>query len=212
MHNYKSSHVIPLGIPKDISSNIKESGGESYVLYFGRLAEYKGIEYLLDSIKQLPHIRFVIAGSGALSGFIASKVKENNILNLTFINSDIPEQQKLDLIRGCSFLVFPSTSQNEAFGIVQLEAMREGKAIVNTNLENGVNFVAPNGVCAITCEPKNSSALSLAIEMLWSNDSMRSMLSENAKIRFEEIFTSDKFFDSWSSLIWRLIDSKLGGV
>lgn len=204
---FKSSNIIPLGIPyQDIRQHacIVE---KSYVLYFGRLADYKGIDYLLDSIKVLPHIPFVIAGQGPLSTMVGEFIASNNLANVRFINERISEEQKITLIRSCSLLVFPSTTKNEAFGIVQLEAMREGKPIVNTMLDNGVNFVAPDGLCAISCPPKDSVSLSLAIDSIWTDDYLRSKLSAAARKRFEEKFTSDYFADLWSKLLGKIVRS-----
>jgi glycosyltransferase involved in cell wall biosynthesis len=198
---FKSSNIIPLGIPYQDIRQPACIVEKSYALYFGRLADYKGIDYLLDAIKALPHISFVIAGQGPLSTLVCEFIARHNLTNVRFINEQISEEQKIALIRGCSFLIFPSTTKNEAFGIVQLEAMREGKPIVNTMLDNGVNFVAPDGLCAISCPPKDSASLSIAINSIWTDNSLRSVLSDSARRRFEENFTSDKFADLWSRLL-----------
>lgn len=195
-----SSTVIPHAIPLRAGFPNTAAPARRYVLYFGRLAEYKGIEYLLEAMKVLPSIEFIVAGTGPLSPLIHDFIARNELANVVFIDEPVPEERKIQLIRGCSFLVFPSTTQNEAFGIVQLEAMREGKAIVNTNLRNGVNFVAPHDVCAVCCEPKDERALARTIELLWKDDALRSRLSSAARARFEQLFTTDRFAESWGKL------------
>lgn len=203
--NCKSSNVIPLGIPEHNLQRDTRLGEKSYVLYFGRLADYKGLDYLLESIKALPHIPFVIAGQGPLSSVIAEFINRNSLSNVRFINEYITDQRKFDLIRNCYFLVFPSTTQNEAFGIVQLEAMRECKPIVNTLLNNGVNFVAPDGLCAISCPPRDSLALTKSINLLWTDNSLHTSLSAAARSRFEEKFTEGTFVASWLKLIGDIV-------
>jgi len=209
----KYSEVIPLGIDKsfDEESHLTTNSNQknSYVLYFGRLAEYKGIEYLLESIKNLPEIEFVIAGNGPLSRLVSEFIRDNKLNNIEFINESVSDKRKVDLIRNCAFLVFPSTTENEAFGIVQLEAMRESKAIVNTLLNNGVNFVAPHDVCAVTCQPKNHIALAQAISLLWNDVELRARLSVNSRDRFLAFFTNYRFREAWSNLLQGLANKPL---
>ena len=95
---------------------------------------------------------------------------------------------KIVLSSICEFLVFPSVSKNEAFGLIQLEAMRESKAIINTNLNTGVNFVAPHDVCAVTVTPNSFAKLAEAINLLWNNKDYLSYLSVNSHSRFNNNF------------------------
>lgn len=206
----KSSVVIPLGIDASINDSKAKFPDSrtksSYVLYFGRLAEYKGIEHLLEAAQSLPHISFIIAGDGPLASKVHEFIKNNNIKNIQFFNKLISESDKVELIENCTFLVFPSTTENEAFGIVQLEAMRASKAIVNTDLGNGVNFVAPHNICAITCRPKDDKALSEAINYLWSDKELLMKLSENSRERFLTMFTNDRFHESWVHLLQKILE------
>ena len=76
---------------------------------------------------------------------------------------------------------FPSINQSEAFGLVQLEAMFFKLPIINTNLNNGVNFLAPKKV-AITCEPKNPNDIAKAILKLINNSNLSKMSKVVSKI------------------------------
>lgn len=206
------SFVIPIGIESDyqfataVSLHIKSQ--DPYVLYFGRLANYKGIEFLLDAALLLPHINFLIAGNGPLSESINNFMRAHGLDNVKFINKGVSDDEKVELIRRCTFLVFPSTTQNEAFGIVQLEAMRESKAIVNTYLNNGVNYVAPHNICAVTCKPNDANSLADAIDLMWRDDCLRKQLSERSRTRFLERFTSTQFFESWRNLFSMIVDER----
>jgi glycosyltransferase involved in cell wall biosynthesis len=199
--------IIPLGIPEYPSVSVASGGdtGRPYVLYFGRLAEYKGIQYLMQSILALPQINFVVAGGGELEDYVSSFIEEHSLEHVRFVRGGVSEEEKIRLIAGCRFLVFPSINVNEAFGIVQLEAMRLAKPIVNTYLNNGVNFVAPNGICALTCKPKDSQSLTDAISSLWDDESLLRDLSKGAERRFRELFTNDIFRASWASYLDEVI-------
>jgi rhamnosyl/mannosyltransferase len=207
--SFLHKEVIPLGIPKVPQSNSQNLilPGR-YVLYVGRLAGYKGIPYLLEAIKKLKNINFVIAGSGEAANEVRNFLDEDVGSHLTFIDRFITEDEKLELISRSDFIAFPSITENEAFGIVQLEAMRYGKPIVNTWLDSGVNFVAPDNICALTVNPCDSNALITAINTLWEDESLRKRLGSDGYERFINFFAEEKFKDSWTSLVQRIFHER----
>ncbi len=199
---FNEHHCIPLSISIDkLSSKNLIDVNYPYVLYFGRMAKYKGITDLLKAATFLPDINFIIAGTGPLSDYTRNFINLNGIKNINFIDRIITESEKLNLIGGCKFMVFPSVSENEAFGLVQLEAMFYSKAIINTWLDSGVNFVAPNGVCAITVDKSNPSQLADAISLLWTDDKLTISLGANGFNRFEQNFSHSIFVNNWLNLI-----------
>jgi len=202
---FSRSFVIPLGIPDVplMSKNIFDLH-DDFVLYIGRLASYKGLPYLLRAAQALPRIKFVIAGDGDMAEYTHSFIVDNKIKNILFINRFVTDDEKLDLIAKCKFVVFPSISENEAFGLVQLEAMRSGKALVNTMIDSGVNFVAPDGVCALTVKPCNSFELAMAIDRLWGDDSLCASLGASGRDRYLSLFTEENFRILWENLLFRM--------
>lgn len=199
---FSRSLVIPLCIPDEPSNcEGKINIEKRFALYIGRLAKYKGIEYLLESAKICPEVNFVIAGDGPLAGYISSYIQENNIKNIDFFNRFVSEEEKYGLISRSDFVLFPSVSENEAFGLVQLEAMKSRKAIINTWLNSGVNYVAPNQICAITVTPKKSNELSAAVRMLWNDTPLSIKLGQNGFSRLNSLFHEELFVKSWNSLL-----------
>jgi len=203
-----NTRVIPLCISDSINFDGLETikAPSRYCLYFGRLASYKGLEYLLEAAQLVPHINIVIAGDGPLSSFISTKIVHYQLSNILFLNRTMTEEEKYALIKGSDFLLFPSTSENEAFGIVQLEAMRMGKAIINTWLESGVNFVAPHGVNALTVDRCDSAQLSSAMHELWGNRLLTNQLGLNSKIRYSELFSEIRFENNWRALFKEVLN------
>lgn len=199
-----SSSVIPLCIGGseiiDISS-VNIPVPQEFVLFFGRLVEYKGVDYLLKAALRSQNINLVIAGTGPLRDSVHEFITRNKLNNITFIDRYISEEEKLFLIRHCRFFVFPSVTRNEAFGLVQLEVMRESKAIVNTCLDSGVNFVAPHGVCALTVSPANVDELAKAMCILWEDSEMRFSFGKNSILRYQALFSFAKFSESWLLLV-----------
>lgn len=88
----------------DTESHANESGAsekESYVLYFGRFSEEKGIRTLLAVCRALPDIPFVFAGKGPLEEEVN---QVSNVRNVGFQTGDALES----LIRRARFSIYPS--------------------------------------------------------------------------------------------------------
>lgn len=207
--SFSRSLVIPLCIPdQEVTFAENLSLPKTYALYIGRLAQYKGIEYLLESAKLCSDVFFVIAGDGPLSSFVLDYICKNKIQNIQFINRFVTEEEKYELIERSSFVLFPSVSENEAFGLVQLEAMKSKKAIINTWLDSGVNYVAPDQLCALTVSRRNSKELAYAIRSLWSDPDFACKLGENGLDRFKTLFHEKMFINAWNSLLDECLSTK----
>jgi glycosyltransferase involved in cell wall biosynthesis len=205
-----NTRVIPLCVSDSIQvgdlDSIQIPG--RYCLYFGRIASYKGIEYLLEAARLVPQINIVIAGDGPLASLVSQFIVDYKLSNVQFFNKTTTEAEKYSLIKGCDFLVFPSTSENEAFGIVQLEAMRLGKAIVNTWLESGVNYVAPHRVNALSVDRCNAIQLSAAMQELWMDTDLINELGKNSEARYFEFFSEDRFKNNWQFLLEEVLNGE----
>lgn len=198
----RSHTVIPLCIDEpEMPSNVVLGIKKPYCLYIGRLASYKGIDVLASAIKRCPNIKFVIAGDGPQQEIIKQLIADQAVKNVHFIGRTISEGEKSWLIQNSRFVVFPSTSRNEAFGLVQLEAMHAGKALVNTLLGTGVNFVAPDKICAITVRPRDVSDLAMGIKKLWCNKPMADRLGRGGRERYRLCFSRKQFIDSWKKVL-----------
>jgi len=100
--------------------------------------------------------------------------------------------------------VLPSINESEAYGIVQMEAMASGKAVVNTDLLSGVPYVSRSGETGITVPPCNSGALREAIVTLLSNRELREQMGRNAAKRVESEFDIEVVRRRTSALYQRL--------
>ena len=116
------TEVIPLGIDY---GKYQARTKENFVLFVGRLAKQKGIDYPIQAANELPDIKFEVAGTGEEEKRIKSCLPENVEL-LGFV----PHEQLVDLYARAPILCLPSVA--ETFGLVILEAMASGCAIVST--------------------------------------------------------------------------------
>jgi len=169
-----------------------------FVLYFGRIAPYKGLEVLIKALKYVDwgdwHV--IIAGDGSLKEKIRQKISETGLENVKFIDRFISDHEKNYLLNKCEVFLFPSILPSEAYGIAQMEAMIYGKPIINTDLPTGVPWVSQHMVTGITVETGNPQSLGEAIDRLIHDDSLRSYLGANARKRALDVFSSKKIHNT----------------
>ncbi len=132
--DYAKKVGLEIGIPEKITEVInfgidykKYRAGkkEPYVLFVGRLARQKGLDFLIEVVKNLPDIRFKLVGSGEQE----KRLKSIAPKNVEFLGHK-SSKELVDLYSHASIFCLPSVA--EAFGLVLLEAMASGCAIVST--------------------------------------------------------------------------------
>lgn len=102
-----------------------------YYLFFGRLNQEKGIKILLEAAARLPRFRLHLAGSGPMEEWVKSFIAKNNLSHVKFLGR-LETPELITAIRGAAFVVIPSRVF-EAFGLVALEAMACGKAVLGSD-------------------------------------------------------------------------------
>lgn len=195
--NKEKCEIVPFGIEpkleydKDRVEEIKkEYQGKKIILCIGRLVKFKGFQYVIQAMKNVENSVLLIIGDGPLKAYFEGYIKENKLDEKVILLGAISDRNVKDnFIKACDIFVLSSVRRSESFGIVQLEAMRFEKPIINTNLGTGVNYVSVNDETGLTVEPRDSEELARAINQLLKNDNLRILYGQNSKKRI------DKFFD-----------------
>jgi len=165
---------------------------ESFYLMVGRHVSYKGFDVGIKAM-QFHNQNMVIIGRGPLLSKHVELARQLGVAERILFVTDATDEDIAGYMESCLGVVFPSIAKNEAFGLVQIEAMSRSKPIVNTMLPSSVPWVARNGQEAITVSPGNVNALALAITKLAENPDLAEELGANGCSRYEEMFTMDKF-------------------
>ena len=199
LQKYKEKvNVIPLCYnPKYFSDSCKSYPiGRSFKLLFvGKLRKYKGLEYLLKSIKNLD-VKLNIVGNGEELDNLKLLVNELNLINKVVFITDAKDIDLVQFYKEADLFVLPSINEAEAFGIVQLEALANGLPVINTNLKSGVPYVSLNDYSGITVEPRNSDYLKSAIEKIINNKELYELYSYNALKRVK-LFSRKKMSEDY---------------
>ena len=162
--------VVVHNFVDDLKYEYKEK--ENYVLYFGRFSEEKGIRTLLEVCKELPEVKFVFAGSGALEDEIR---KVPNIECVGFKSG----KELHNLISKAKFSVYPyEWYENCPFSV--MESIMFATPVIASKI-GGLPELVQDGVNGILFEYKNKNDLKNKISELWNDDKKSAELSENCK-------------------------------
>ena len=193
--------VIPLGIPHPPSitntskrlpySQIKNSQKVApYLIFIGRLVKYKGVKYLISAMKNVPTILYII-GDGPEKTSLQKMVHNLHLEKKVIFLGELEESKKNEYLENCAMLILPSIGKNEAFGLVQLEAMKYAKPVISTKLHTGVEFVNEHKKTGLIVPPKNSLALADAINMLLEHKDLAKKYGQFGKKRAHTKFNAN---------------------
>ncbi len=181
--------VLSMGV--DLSNFGRENRKENFfnqedkkvVLFVGRLAEKKGVRYLIEAMNDIENAKLVIAGDGTLRQELEELAKTVNA-DIEFIGS-VTHNQLKTIYASADVFVMPSVTGKdgdiEGLGLVMLEAMSSGLPVVASR-SGGITDVIIDGENGLLCEEKNSRELSLKISQLLNDSDLNERI---AKAGFE---------------------------
>jgi rhamnosyl/mannosyltransferase len=209
--------VIPYGIPvADFDkcdpahvAKIRGEHGGRIVLAVGRLVYYKGFEYLIRAMRHVPG-KLLIVGHGPLRPALEKEITVCGLSDRAALLG--PRDDVLPYYHAADVFALPSISRAEAFGIVQLEAMACGKAVVNTLLPTSVPSVSLNGVTGLSVPPADPDALAGAINLLLDDPQLRIRYGQAARRRVEQEFSKELMTERTLRVYHEVLDRRWGGM
>lgn len=192
----KKLKIIPMGVytkkfnMRENKQNLRNKynlKNKWILLFIGRLAEKKGVKYLIKAlsfIKNSNHILLII-GDGPLKEDL---IKDTNILNLNknikFLGY-VSEKEKADYLLLSNILIIPSitTKKGDTEGLpaVIMEGVSAGIPIIATDV-GGIKDIIKNDVNGVLIEEKNSKQIAEKINYLINNKKLKEKLINNAKL------------------------------
>ncbi|MFC1725337.1 glycosyltransferase [candidate division KSB1 bacterium] len=177
------------------------------ILYVGRLTEYKGVNYLIESMKYVDAGSIIhIVGTGKLENEYKSLVSRLKIEDRIIFHGEVDNDKLLGYYKYCDAVVLPSIDVGEAFGIVQLEGMASGKPVINTSLKSGAPLVSINNETGLTVPPKDARALADAIMKLKNDPALADKFGKNGIERISKFFSKEKIMGEYRELYYSLLD------
>ena len=206
--------VIPFGLDLDrfamtparqqeVARLRAEAGGQTIVLNIGRLVPYKGQRYLLEAARGLKAVVWIV-GDGPLRKELEALAAELGLADKVRFWGDVHADVLVNLLHACHIFALPSITPNEAFGLVQIEAMACGKPVVACDLKSGVPFVNQHLVSGLNVPPMNAARLHEALSELVDKPERRSALGAGAHARARTEFDARVMVDRYWNLLERL--------
>jgi len=183
--------VVPLGIDPDPFSKatpLLEAQEIPTLLFMGRLRYYKGLDYLLEALTEVK-ARLIVGGNGPMRTVWERKSRELKLTNRVVFLGDVSNDDLPRLYASADIFVLPATMRSEAFGTVLLEAMAAGLPCVTTELGTGTSYVVQDGITGLIVPPKDSKALSEALNRFIDKEELRKRFGNEGKRRVRENFT-----------------------
>jgi len=180
--------VVPNGI--DLPAADPRPRLPATLLFLGRINWKKGLDFLLDAVKDVPGVKVVIAGNDdeGLTPKLRAQAERNGIADRIDFRGPVSGAAKDELLRTSTALVLPSLSEN--FGNVVLEAMAVGMPAIVTpevGLAADVESAGAGIVTSNLPEP-----LAAAIRRLLGDEGARATMGERGRALVQSRFTWDR--------------------
>jgi glycosyltransferase involved in cell wall biosynthesis len=192
--------VLPYGMDLDYWRTLDADGraraGElerqqpRHIVALGRLVGYKGYDVLIRAMQTVDG-HATIVGEGPLLADLQRLATELGVSSRIRFAGRLPRDEIRQLFHSAQVFAFPSVTEAEAFGIVQIEAMAAGLPIVNTHLATTVPLVARHDLEALTVAPNDPQALSQALSRILDEPALAERLGaagrERAMSEFDQV-------------------------
>jgi rhamnosyl/mannosyltransferase len=190
------------------AAELRAAAGEFPLIFaVGRHVYYKGFEYLLRALGQLPSVRLVLGGQGPLTGALKDLAQSLGVAERVTFTGRLSDDELAAWYHACDVFCLPSVEPSEAFGLVQLEAMACGKPVVNTQLGNGANVVNLDGVTGLTARPRDTASLAACLARLCADPDLRRALGAAGRQRARTQFSAARMGEQTLALYRRLVFS-----
>jgi len=185
--------VLKMGPMSFLHHFVKEQSDKKYMLFFGRISPYKGVDILLKAIpavfEEFPNEQLIIAGK-KIPGFsldedILNRYKDN----ITLIEKHIPNEELADLVQGAKFIVCPYTDATQS-GVLQT-AFGLNTPVIATNVGAFPEFLEDH-VNGLLVQSQNPEELADRIRFALRNDYYRTLQQNIINQNLEDPWSRNK--------------------
>jgi 1,2-diacylglycerol 3-alpha-glucosyltransferase len=188
---------IPNGINLKEFENLKQRGKDSkkkterekLLLYVGRLEEYKGVQYIIQSLPELKGFRLRIIGKGPYEAELRNMANSSGVEGKVEWLKDLSRKELLECYADAD--IFLMLSSHEAYGITVAEALAAGTPCIVAKGSALEEFV--NGKNCIGIEnPVSKEKVARALKEIENK--------EIKKMEIKEDFGVDKNIMDWNEV------------
>ncbi len=148
------------------------------LLFVGRLEEYKGVQFILDAMRQIPDVSLLVVGEGSYRAQLEAAAQGLDVQFAGF-QSDLSRYYK-----DATIFINPSVGP-EGLPLVSLEAMAHGLPCLFSDLPVH-REISADGRAAALFRRGNSASLTQRLRQLLDNETARQDYGLAARERFEQ--------------------------
>ncbi|MBI3561238.1 MAG: glycosyltransferase family 4 protein [Gammaproteobacteria bacterium] len=163
----------------------------------GRIEAHKGQQVVVEALKQLMNqgvvLHLTLIGPAMRSDFEAKLKQGISEARLTpYISFYGSHPNPIEIMSAFDALVL--ATRKETFGLVLIEAMRNGVAVVGTNA-GGVVEIIEDGITGLLFEPGNAVQLAEKLLLLMLNKPLAQALAAAGKTKADRLFAQETHYD-----------------
>ena len=202
--------VIPFGIDQRRWEVVPPPppGAPPRAIFIGRLVSYKGLDVLLKALERVPDLRLDIVGSGPEGPRLRTLAQALAVTDRVRWYGEYPDEDLPRRMADADFLVLPSVTVEEMFGLVVLEAMAAGRPVLTTAVPSAVREVNVPGVTGLEVPLRDVAALAQALETLCRDPERRRRMGEAGQRRVAERFTQAAMAEKHVGLYERILGGR----
>lgn len=163
--------------------------GKSLILFVGRLRHYKGVNVLIEAMRDVSDAQALVVGVGPMAATWRQQAGAAGLLDRIAFLGELSNEDVLAVFHAADLFVLPSTNRAETFGIVQIEAMACGLPVICTELGTGTSYVNQDGRTGLVVAPNDAAALARAINTLLADPGLRQAMAAAGRRRVAEQFS-----------------------
>jgi len=190
--------IIHLPYFIDSSTSVGMTKEKNYILYFGRLSKEKGIDTLIEAMRDLPGIKLKIVGTGPEKENYELRIMNYGLKNIETLGYK-SGQELNEIIANAKFIVVPSVWY-ENYPMSILESYVLGVPALVANI-GGLPEMIPNQDKNFIFESGNIKELGEKINFLWQNNSIVSEAGERVKNFVKENNNPEKHYQKMTTFM-----------
>jgi rhamnosyl/mannosyltransferase len=199
--------IIPFGVDETRWADVpaEPASGPIRALFIGRLVRYKGVDILLRALERVPDLRLDIVGTGPEGPRLRTLAQALAITDRVRWYGEYPDDDIPRRMAEAHFVVLPSVTVEEMFGLVAVEAMAAGRPVITTDLPSGVREVNSHGRTGLVVPLRDPEALAEAMNTLAADPALRARLGAAGRVDVAERFTRRRMAEAHIALYERLL-------
>ncbi|MCF7819919.1 MAG: glycosyltransferase family 4 protein [Candidatus Pacebacteria bacterium] len=182
----------------------QEKNSQVRLLFVGGLDKahyFKGVDKLIKAVSNLRNSNWHldIIGSGSLVPELKNLSQKLNLEAKINFGQKLSDKAFLEKYRQADILILPSINKHEAFGLVIIEAMASGTAIIASSLP-GVRTVFSEG-SGLKVKPGDIKDLAKKIDYLIDRPRLLVAMKKKARQEAKDKYNLNKAKESWLKLL-----------